>query len=231
MTVAAAIGIPLLSPDRGPRRHGDRRGRGRRSARLGARRRAPCANRGDARRVGAHGGRRRAPLSRPHGTRAGRARTRVRADSDHGPRAPRTGSPLYMEANGTFSLVEDKRPGVGLSLLPASDDDLRQLQPPEPGAFACRRCGEVVRCERAHTCASSAVTRMQSLRYRPLRMVERHRRHERLAETCPAAVMPRRRNSRQSSLRRRVCIVSTRAVLCSAALRAARAICLAESSR
>jgi len=51
---------------------------------------------------------------------------------------------LYMEANGTFSLVEEKEPKPGLSLIPGWDHDFRQAQPSAPGTFACLRCGQTV---------------------------------------------------------------------------------------
>ncbi|MFD1872957.1 YetF domain-containing protein [Hymenobacter bucti] len=49
----------------------------------------------------------------------------------------------YMEANGTFSLVEAPQPQPGLSLLPSWDQDFRRLQPVAVGAFACQTCGHV----------------------------------------------------------------------------------------
>jgi uncharacterized membrane protein YcaP (DUF421 family) len=51
---------------------------------------------------------------------------------------------LYMEANGTFSLVEADEPQPGLSLVPGWDEDFRQLQPVAAGKFACRECGQVL---------------------------------------------------------------------------------------
>jgi len=52
---------------------------------------------------------------------------------------------LYMEANGTFSLVEEKdAPPPGLSLVPGWDADFRQLQPVAAGQFACLTCGQVL---------------------------------------------------------------------------------------
>jgi uncharacterized membrane protein YcaP (DUF421 family) len=51
---------------------------------------------------------------------------------------------LYMEANGTFSLVEEEDPQPGLSLLPGWDESFRKLQPLAPGKFACLACGQVV---------------------------------------------------------------------------------------
>lgn len=50
---------------------------------------------------------------------------------------------LYMEANGTFSLVEADKPGPGLSLLPGWDQDFRQQQPVAPETFACLACGQL----------------------------------------------------------------------------------------
>jgi uncharacterized membrane protein YcaP (DUF421 family) len=50
---------------------------------------------------------------------------------------------LYMEANGTFSLVEEDQPKPGLSIIPGWDEDFRKSQPVAPGAFACRSCGHV----------------------------------------------------------------------------------------
>ena len=50
---------------------------------------------------------------------------------------------LYMEANGTFSLVEAPQPVPGLSLVPGWDAEFRQLQPVAAGRFACGQCGQV----------------------------------------------------------------------------------------
>ena len=50
---------------------------------------------------------------------------------------------LYMEANGTFSLVEADPPGPGLSLLPGWDEDFRRQQPNAPDTFACLACGQL----------------------------------------------------------------------------------------
>lgn len=51
---------------------------------------------------------------------------------------------LFMEANGTFSLVEEKAPQPGLSLIPGWDEEFRQAQPVAPGKFACLTCGHVL---------------------------------------------------------------------------------------
>ena len=56
---------------------------------------------------------------------------------------------LYMEANGTFSLVEAPEPPPGLSLIPGWDKDFRQVQPVAPGAFACLACGQVAQAPQA----------------------------------------------------------------------------------
>ncbi|RZK61479.1 MAG: DUF421 domain-containing protein [Hymenobacter sp.] len=51
---------------------------------------------------------------------------------------------LFMEANGTFSLVEETDPKPGLSIIPGWDEEFRQEQPAAPGAFACLKCGQVI---------------------------------------------------------------------------------------
>ena len=51
---------------------------------------------------------------------------------------------LYMEANGTFSLVEEEKPKPGLSLIPSWDESFRKLQPVAVGKFACLKCGQVL---------------------------------------------------------------------------------------
>ena len=51
---------------------------------------------------------------------------------------------LYMEANGTFSLVEEDEPKPGLSIVPGWDEDFRNLQPVAAGEFACLACGQIV---------------------------------------------------------------------------------------
>jgi len=50
---------------------------------------------------------------------------------------------LYMEANGTFSLVEEEEPKPGLSIIPGWDKDFRELQPVAASKFACVACGQV----------------------------------------------------------------------------------------
>ena len=49
-----------------------------------------------------------------------------------------------MEANSTFSLVEEKEPKPGLCLMPGWDEEFRQEQPVAAGTFACLKCGQVV---------------------------------------------------------------------------------------
>jgi len=50
---------------------------------------------------------------------------------------------LYMEANGTFSLVEADEPTPGLSIIPGWDENFRELQPVAVGKYACVACGYV----------------------------------------------------------------------------------------
>ena len=57
---------------------------------------------------------------------------------------------LYMEANGTFSLVEEEEhPQPGLSLVPGWDKEFRKLQPAAAGRFACCNCGWVAKAPQA----------------------------------------------------------------------------------
>lgn len=48
---------------------------------------------------------------------------------------------LYMEANGSFTLIEQDPPLPGLTLLPNWDQEFLQEQPHVPGTFACTNCG------------------------------------------------------------------------------------------
>lgn len=61
---------------------------------------------------------------------------------------------LYMEANGTFSLVEEEEPRPGLSIIPDCDEAFRALQPVAAGQFACAACGQVAAAPQkpAHAC-------------------------------------------------------------------------------
>lgn len=56
---------------------------------------------------------------------------------------------LYMEANGTFSLVEAEEPKPGLSIIPGWDKGFRQVQPVAPAAFTCRQCGQLAEAAQA----------------------------------------------------------------------------------
>ena len=51
---------------------------------------------------------------------------------------------LYMEANGTFSMVEAEEPAPGLSVIPGWDEGFREIQPVAAGKFACVACGQVL---------------------------------------------------------------------------------------
>lgn len=48
---------------------------------------------------------------------------------------------LYMESNGSFSLVENPKPKPGLSVLPDWDTKFRSQQKKVPHQWVCRRCG------------------------------------------------------------------------------------------
>ncbi|MBC8083778.1 MAG: DUF421 domain-containing protein [Hymenobacter sp.] len=60
---------------------------------------------------------------------------------------------LYMEANGTFSLVEEEEPRPGLSLVPDWDEEFRQVQPVAPEVYACRSCGQLAATQQQPTTA------------------------------------------------------------------------------
>ena len=48
---------------------------------------------------------------------------------------------LYIEADGTFSLVENPDPAPGLSVLPDFDTKFRDRQKKAPGHWVCATCG------------------------------------------------------------------------------------------
>ncbi len=56
---------------------------------------------------------------------------------------------LYMEANGKFSLVKEEKPAPGLSLIPGWDKGFRQVQPVAAGTFACLKCGQTLAAPQA----------------------------------------------------------------------------------
>lgn len=52
---------------------------------------------------------------------------------------------LYLEANGSFSLLQNTRQNPGLSILPRSDDDFFIPACYVQSAYACYKCGYVVK--------------------------------------------------------------------------------------
>jgi uncharacterized membrane protein YcaP (DUF421 family) len=50
---------------------------------------------------------------------------------------------LYMEANGSFTIVEQDEPQPGLTLAPDWDQDYIQQQEHVPDTFACTKCGNL----------------------------------------------------------------------------------------
>lgn len=48
---------------------------------------------------------------------------------------------LYMEANGSFTLIEQKEPGPGLSIIPHWDEDYQERFDKSREIMACQRCG------------------------------------------------------------------------------------------
>jgi uncharacterized membrane protein YcaP (DUF421 family) len=52
---------------------------------------------------------------------------------------------LYIEANGMFSLVKEKEPGVGLSVLPDIDQDFAKRKLSKTDDFVCCHCGTLAK--------------------------------------------------------------------------------------
>lgn len=48
---------------------------------------------------------------------------------------------LYMEANGSFTLITEKQPGPGLSILPRWDDEFNNLFKKNERFMVCQTCG------------------------------------------------------------------------------------------
>lgn len=58
---------------------------------------------------------------------------------------------VYLEANGSFSLLQFPEPRPGLSILPTQDEAFRREQPKAAGQFACGSCANVVPSAQAPT--------------------------------------------------------------------------------
>jgi hypothetical protein len=52
---------------------------------------------------------------------------------------------LYIEANGMFSLVKEKEPGIGLSVLPDIDPEFAKRKLNKTDDFVCCHCGTVAK--------------------------------------------------------------------------------------
>ncbi|MFD2571299.1 DUF421 domain-containing protein [Spirosoma soli] len=48
---------------------------------------------------------------------------------------------LYIEASGSFTLIKNEQPEPGLSIIPESDPDFRNAQKKAPDTFVCHNCG------------------------------------------------------------------------------------------
>jgi uncharacterized membrane protein YcaP (DUF421 family) len=48
---------------------------------------------------------------------------------------------LYIEANGSFTLIKEEKPSPGLSILPEWDKEFRQQQKPSGDMVVCKNCG------------------------------------------------------------------------------------------
>ncbi|WP_324676885.1 DUF421 domain-containing protein [Hymenobacter sp. GOD-10R] len=56
---------------------------------------------------------------------------------------------VYMEANGSFTVLKHPKPQPGLSILPDWDQDFVREQRKVPGTFACRSCGNLAKENRS----------------------------------------------------------------------------------
>jgi uncharacterized membrane protein YcaP (DUF421 family) len=52
---------------------------------------------------------------------------------------------LYIEANGMFSLVKEKKPGIGLSVLPDIDPEFAKRKLNKTEDFVCCHCGTLAK--------------------------------------------------------------------------------------
>jgi len=48
---------------------------------------------------------------------------------------------LYLEAGGAFTLIEEKEPKPGLSILPQYDKEFQDMQKKDPSTSVCNECG------------------------------------------------------------------------------------------
>ncbi|OUJ73993.1 DUF421 domain-containing protein [Hymenobacter crusticola] len=56
---------------------------------------------------------------------------------------------VYMEANGSFTILKQPKPQPGLSILPNWDQDFLREQRKVPGTFACQGCGNLAQDKQA----------------------------------------------------------------------------------
>jgi uncharacterized membrane protein YcaP (DUF421 family) len=63
---------------------------------------------------------------------------------------------LYLEANGTFTLVKDEQPTAGLSILPEWDTEFKARQEKSKDRVVCNHCGnpESKQANQTETCSN-----------------------------------------------------------------------------
>jgi uncharacterized membrane protein YcaP (DUF421 family) len=63
---------------------------------------------------------------------------------------------LYIESSGSFTLIEEEKPKPGLSVIPLWDNDFAREQKHAPGWFVCNNCGkpEQISTRPTHTCSN-----------------------------------------------------------------------------
>lgn len=57
---------------------------------------------------------------------------------------------LYMEANGSFTLIKNEQPKPGLSVLPPWDEEFRHQQKEAAGVKVCSKCGNTKRSKNSN---------------------------------------------------------------------------------
>lgn len=67
---------------------------------------------------------------------------------------------LYIESNGSFTLIQAHPPQPGLSVIPLWDTDFAREQKHIPDVFVCNNCGnpELVKDKPTHSCAKCGDT-------------------------------------------------------------------------
>jgi uncharacterized membrane protein YcaP (DUF421 family) len=67
---------------------------------------------------------------------------------------------VYIESNGSFTIIKDEKPAPGLSVLPQWDKDFRKQQQLSEEMIACKNCGNTLSRHESHQiCANCRDTK------------------------------------------------------------------------